>query len=267
MIEPHASMLPLQTIADYLWNSSAYEPSQSETHAVVSQYGEDAPRQLAPFLKTYGTYYWDDGNFTALFKERRTPLQISKMQAELDEMDSALERLHYQRRLEPLLNEISPALKQTSERMAEVKADPAFLHLADDTLQWNPDYETLSAYYLTQSPNLDGSFAKWESGPIYRLDESEQVHSGAKLWKGPHDLSAAWHWRGTQAISMWAWMWLTRNCINRSSRAALRTATRLPSPWRRASARTFSRRNPPEMNTSSISARGFRQRETQHLFR
>jgi hyaluronoglucosaminidase len=190
MIEPHASMLPLQTIADYLWNTSAYDPARSETHAVVSQYGEDAPRQLAPFLKTYGTYYWDDGNFTALFKERHEPVQISKMQAELDEMDSALERLRYQRRLEPLLSEISPALKRTSERMAEVKADPAFLHRANDTLEWNPDYDALSAYHLTQSPNLDGNFAKWESGPIYRLDESGQVHLGAKLWKGPHDLSA-----------------------------------------------------------------------------
>ena len=103
MIEPHASMIPLQTIADYLWNAAAYDPAQSETHAVVSQYGEDAPRQLAPFLKTYGTYYWDDGNFTALFKERRQPMDVAKMQSQLAEMNSALERLRYQRRLEPLL--------------------------------------------------------------------------------------------------------------------------------------------------------------------
>jgi hypothetical protein len=190
MIEPHASMIPLQTAADYLWNAAAYDPAQSETHAVVSQYGEDAPRQLAPFLKTYGTYYWDDGNFMALFKERRLPIDVAKMQSQLAEMNTALERLHYQRRLEPLLEEISPAIKRASERLPEVKADPAFQHLPDGTLQWDENYEALSAYRLPQSPNLDGDFAKWQSGPMYRLDERAQAVAGAKLWNRPNDLSA-----------------------------------------------------------------------------
>jgi len=190
MNEARASMIPLQTIADYLWNAAAYDPAQSETHAVVSQYGEDAPRLLAPFLKTYGTYSWDDGNFTPLFKERRQPMDVAKMQSQLAEMNSALERLRYQRRLEPLLKEISPAIKRTSERLPEVNADPAFQHLPDGTLQWDENYEALSAYRLTQSPNLDGDFSKWESGPMYRLDERAQVVEGAKLWRGPHDLSA-----------------------------------------------------------------------------
>jgi hyaluronoglucosaminidase len=190
MIEPHASMIPLQTIADYLWNASAYDPAQSETHAVESQYGQDAPRQLAPFLKTYGTYYWDDGNFTALFRERRQPIDVEKMRAQLAEMNSALERLRYQRRLEPLLNEIAPAVKRASERLAEVKADPAFRHLPDGKLQWDENHEALSAFRVIQSPNLDGDFSKWANGPTYRLDDRAQVAKGAKLWNGPRDLSA-----------------------------------------------------------------------------
>jgi hypothetical protein len=190
MIEPHASMIPLQTIADYQWNASAYDPAQSETHAVESQYGQDAPRQLAPFLKIYGTYYWDDGNFTALFRERRQPIDVEKMRTQLAEMNSTLERLRYQRRLEPLLNEIAPAVKRASERLAEVNADPAFRHLPDGTLQWDENREALSAYRVTQSPNLDGDFSKWENGPMYRLDNRAQVARGAKLWNGPHDLSA-----------------------------------------------------------------------------
>ncbi|HMD85438.1 MAG TPA: beta-N-acetylglucosaminidase domain-containing protein [Terriglobia bacterium] len=190
MNEAHASMIPLQTIADYLWNAAAYDPEQSETHAVVSQYGEEAPRQLAPFLKIYGTYNWDDGTFTALFKERRQPMDVAKMQSQLAEMNSALERLRNQRRLEPLLNEISPAIKRTSERLAEVNADPAFRHLPDGTIQWDENYEALSAYRLAQSPNLDGDFSKWERGPMYRLDDRAPVMAGAKLWRGLHDLSA-----------------------------------------------------------------------------
>ncbi len=190
MIEARASMIPLQTIADYLWNAAAYDPAQSETHAVESQYGPDAPRQLAPFLKIYGSYYWDDGDFTALFKQRHPPMDVEAMQSKLAEMNASLERLRYQRRLEPLLSEISPALERTRDRLAEVKADPAFRHLADGRLEWDENREALSAYRLNQSPNLDGDFAKWESAPIYQLDERGQLLTGVKLWRGPTELSA-----------------------------------------------------------------------------
>jgi hypothetical protein len=189
MSEAHASMIPLETIADYLWNSAGYDPAQSETHAVVSQYGEDAPRLLAPFLKTYGTYYWDDANFMALFKERRQPINVAKMRSQLAEMNSALERLHSRPRLEPLLGEISPAVKRAGERLAEVNADPEFRHLPDGSLQWDEHDELLSAYRLTRSPKLDGDFSKWESGLVYRLDQQAQIVAGAKQWKGPRYLS------------------------------------------------------------------------------
>jgi len=52
-------------------------PAQSEEHAVVSQYGKDAPKQLGHFSKITKSSYWDDGNFTALFKERRSPSMLA----------------------------------------------------------------------------------------------------------------------------------------------------------------------------------------------
>ncbi len=190
MIEPVASMIPLQTISDYLWNSAAYDSARSETHAVVGQYGDDAPRQLAPFLRIYGTYYWDEGTFTPLFKERRYPIEVETMQAQLAEMNAALDRLRYQRRLEPLLKELTPAVARTTERFAEVKADPAFSRRPDGALQWNENYDVLAAYHLARSPNLNGEFSKWENGPVYRLNDRGQVAEGAKRWHGPEELSA-----------------------------------------------------------------------------
>jgi hyaluronoglucosaminidase len=60
MNQPRASMLPLETIADYLWNPAAYDPERSLKKAVTAQYGDDAPRVLATWLKTYGDYWWDE---------------------------------------------------------------------------------------------------------------------------------------------------------------------------------------------------------------
>jgi hypothetical protein len=190
MIQPHASMIPLQTIADYLWNSAAYDPARSEVHAVESQYGDDAPRLLAPFLKVYGTYYWEDGDFTPLFKERRRPIDTATMASRLAELNIALTRLRGQRRLEPLLSEISPAVQRTEERLREVRADPAFRHLSDGTLQWDENYEALTAYRTSQSPKLDGDFSKWAKGPVYRLDQTSQLLTGPTRWRGPKGLSA-----------------------------------------------------------------------------
>jgi hypothetical protein len=190
MNQTDASMIPLQTIADYLWNPAAYDKTPSETHAVVSQYGKDAPGLLAPFLSAFGTYAWDDGIFTPLNSERRQPFDVAKIASVLADLDAALEHLGDQKRFERLLSEISPAVKHNAERLAEVKADPAFQHLPGGKLKWDENYEALSAYQLAQTSNLDGDFAKWRSGPLYRLDDAAQVISGAQHWKGPRDLSA-----------------------------------------------------------------------------
>ena len=185
MNEAHASMIPLQTISDYLWNAAAYDPAQSETHAIVSQYGQDAPRLLAPFLKTYGTFhYWEDGTFTALFKQRHSPAgrgenairaggnELSARSTALPAAASAAARRDF------------AGIKRTEERLAEVKTDPAFQHLPDGTFEWDENYEALSAYHLTQSPNLDGDFSKWEGGPTYRLGRTRPGGDGRQALEG-----------------------------------------------------------------------------------
>ena len=189
MNQAHASMIPLQTIADYLWNSAAYDPARSETHAVEMQYGKEAPQLLAPLLKAYGTYYWDEGVFTPLFMERRQPIHVAMIQSQSAELTATLERLGNQKRLAPLLAEIAPAVKRAGERLAEVKSDPAFKHLPSGELVWDETYDALSAYRLSQSPNLDGDFSKWQGGQVYTLDKAAQVSLGAHRWKGPQDLS------------------------------------------------------------------------------
>ena len=46
MNQAHASMIPLQTVADYLWNPEAYDPDASYRKALNDQYGEDTRRRL-----------------------------------------------------------------------------------------------------------------------------------------------------------------------------------------------------------------------------
>jgi hypothetical protein len=190
MNQAHASMIALETVADYLWNSPAYDPAKSHRHALESQFGRTASQLLAPFLKAYGDYWWDENIFTPLFLERRIPFDVSKIDAGIAQLDSALGPLRSQPRFEKLIAEISPFPQKTRERFDKVKAAAAFRRLAGGKLQWREDYDLLTAHKLAGTPNIDGDFTKWQDGPLYVLDNTLQIRTGANLWKGPTQLSA-----------------------------------------------------------------------------
>jgi len=93
-------------------------------------------------------------------------------------------------RFQRLVGELSPLLAGTRERLVKVSADPAFRRLPDGKLQWREDYDTLSAPRLVKAPQLDGDFAKWQTGPHYMLTSPSQILAGAEHWKGPEHFSA-----------------------------------------------------------------------------
>ena len=69
MNQAHATLLPLQPVADYLWNSPAYDPGRSQRHALTSQYGSDAPALLAPLLKVFAAERGDGLIFKSIFED------------------------------------------------------------------------------------------------------------------------------------------------------------------------------------------------------
>jgi hypothetical protein len=190
MNQARASMIPLQTIADYLWNPLAYDPRRSHTHALLSQYGKDAPKLLAAFLKAYGDYWWDENVFTPLFSERRCPIDVARVETQIAQLAASLDPLRSHPRFEKLLPELAPFPERTRERLGKVSADPAFRHLPDRRLQWREDYNVLTALRVGQPPKIDGDFSKWQNSPLYVLNEASQILRGTDLWKGIAQLSA-----------------------------------------------------------------------------
>ncbi len=190
MNQAHASMLPLATVADYLWNPNTYDPERSLAQAVRDQYGNDGQRRLEPFLKTYADYEWEDNLFTPLFDARRYSLDIPAMEERLEELEKMLAELRTDARFRKLAEELAPFPPSTRERLAEVLADPAFRRLPDGRLEPIEDYDVLEARRLAAPLTLDGDFSKWQSGTVYTLDQKSQILTGARRWKGPRDFSA-----------------------------------------------------------------------------
>jgi hypothetical protein len=189
MNQARASMIPLQTVADFLWNSRAYSPERALERAIVDQYGQSAPELLQPFLKVYGDYWWDDNLFEPLFVETRKPFDIARMEREIALLQSALEPLSNQERFRKLLAELAPFPAKTRTRLNAVAADEAFRRQPDGRLVWRKDYDVLHASMSGHPVRLEAGAARWPGGE-YQLASSSQVVQGAALWKGPEQFSA-----------------------------------------------------------------------------
>jgi beta-N-acetylglucosaminidase len=169
MNEAHASMLPLWTIADYLWNPVAYKAAQAEQRALKELYGTQGPSAFAPLLANYGDYGWQENVFTPLYAPSRLPIDIGEMNRHLAAMQPAFEVMKGRPEFAEVLPELEPFVEKAKQRAQALAADPAFAHLSDGKIQWDEDYATLVARRLTAPPALNGDFAKWASGTTYAL--------------------------------------------------------------------------------------------------
>ncbi|HKS96114.1 MAG TPA: beta-N-acetylglucosaminidase domain-containing protein [Terriglobia bacterium] len=190
MNQAHASMLPLQTVASYLWNSADYNPERAKQKALLDQYGKNGAKLLHAYLETYSDYWWQDNIFKPLFVETRKLIDTRRIVARIRALQASLAALRSDARFSKLLPEIQPFPQATRNRLTTVQADPAFKRMPDGNLVWNGDYDVLVARHLSSAPTLDGDFAKWHDGWSYALDQSTQLHSDPKLWTGPSQFAA-----------------------------------------------------------------------------
>ena len=189
MYQAHATLIPLQTVADYLWNPTAYDPEKSQTHALISQYGQDAPALLAPLLRIFTADRGDGLIFRSIFEESWTPVDLPAIESQVSRLSSVVSALQGQRRFEKLAPEISRLPGLLRDQLARIRTDAAFKHLPDRKIQWDRERDVLKAPRLSGKPALDGDFSKWESGPLYLLEKNSQLVDGEELWKGPSQFS------------------------------------------------------------------------------
>ncbi len=137
MKQAHATLIPLQTVADYLWDPRAYDPDKSQMHALITQYGQDAPALLAPLLRIFTADRGDGLIFRSIFEESWTPVDVPAVESEVFHLISAISALQGQPRFKKLASEISPIPNMLRDQLARVRTDVAFKHLLDGTIQWD----------------------------------------------------------------------------------------------------------------------------------
>ena len=190
MNQAHASMIPLQTVADYLWNPVTYDPQASQRHAIVSQYGSGGPTTLAPLLDIFRA---DNGSgmvFRSLFDETWAPIDVPAIEGQILRFRTLIASLRLQPRYDKLLVELNPIPDTLNRQLNRLRNNGAFLHLPDGKIQWNRTKDILYATRLKTKPAFDGDFSKWKSKPMYLLNTKSQIVDGAQAWTGPSQFSA-----------------------------------------------------------------------------
>jgi hypothetical protein len=190
MVQPHATMIPLQTVAEYLWNPATYDPDTAQRRAITDQYGSDAMKDLAPFLSTYSDYWWDDNIFKPLYVEERRTIDLPEIKRRIALLQATAGALRKKPRYRALMNEISPLLAKNIKRADEVIDSATYRAQPDGKLAWRDDYLVLYAPRVSAPISLDGDFTKWRSGPLYVLDQANQIIAGQKHWHDAAQFSA-----------------------------------------------------------------------------
>lgn len=190
MNQAHASMIPLQTISDYLWNPVAYDPQTSLRHAIVSQYGSSAPVMLAPLLDIFGADTGSRFAFKSLFDETWERIDVPTIEGQISRLRSLTVSLRADPRYDKLVAELTPIPDSLSQQLNRLRNDNAFTHLPDGKIQWNRTKDILDASRVTNKPAFDADFSKWESKRLYRLNAKSQIIDGEQLWRGASQFSA-----------------------------------------------------------------------------
>ncbi len=190
MYQAHLTMIPLETVADYLWNPVAYDPAQSRAHAVKDLYGEDANEVLAPLLEIFNRPRNGAPLLGSMFSETWDPIDLPAIEAQISRLKALIAKLKDQPRFQKLVTELSPIEEMLRDQLAGIRGADGFRHLPDGKIQWDRDRDVLKATRIDGPPVLDGDFAKWESGNVYVLDSKSYLEAGEDAWRGPTQFSA-----------------------------------------------------------------------------
>ncbi len=189
MIQPQASLIPLQTVADYLWNPPAYDAEKSQRHALVTQYGPDALEVLTPLLEVFGSDK-EGSVLRSIFEETWSPINIAEADLQIGRVTSLGPSLQGRPRFDKLASELSAVTNVLRDRLSRVRTDSMLAELPGGKLQWDHERDALRAPRVLSKPVFDGDFSKWESGSLYLLNEESQIADGKALWKGASQFSA-----------------------------------------------------------------------------
>lgn len=190
MNQAHASMIPLQTISDYLWNPVMYDPKASQRHAIVSQYGSAGPATLAPLLDIFRAGNGSRLALMSLFDETWAPIDVPAIDVQILRLRSLMASLRAEPVYDRLLVELNPIPDSLSQQLNRLRNNSAFTHLPDGKIQWNRTKDIFDATRMKTKPAFDGDFSKWESKCLYRLNIKSQITDGEELWQGHSQFSA-----------------------------------------------------------------------------
>jgi hypothetical protein len=185
MIQAHASMIPLATLAEYARDPGNYDPSRAIQASLERLFGREAATRMRPLLDVYGSYEWETGLFEPLYipGESIQARAIGPAIRRLKDTLTALKGVSFRsdKRLSKVVAELEPFVEGTRKKLMEYVNNPAY-RPEGDRLVYRSELDRISAGTAARPVKVDGRLNEWSpTGWRGLIDPNGETSTNVKV--------------------------------------------------------------------------------------
>ncbi len=164
MIQAHASMIPLATLAEYARDPASYDPARAMQSALLRLFGREAATRMRPLLDVYGSPEWESGLFDPLYIPGE-PIKARAMGAAIRRLKDTFSTLkgttvRSNKRLSQIIAELEPIVEATRQKAMECLNNPKY-RVEGDSLMYRSDLDKIAAGGDSRPVQIDGRLNEW----------------------------------------------------------------------------------------------------------
>ncbi|MEP7270346.1 MAG: DUF4127 family protein [Acidobacteriota bacterium] len=129
--QAHVSMIPLATVADYLWEPGQYNPGKSLDQALKLLFDNRTAAAIKMWSDVYGEDRWHAHLFSPLFKRQPGEVDVPEIERTLGRLEEVLDVVGLKRESGLMRGELILFVRRTRLALRRLTNDPAYERLPD----------------------------------------------------------------------------------------------------------------------------------------
>lgn len=129
--QPHVTMIPMATLADYLWDPRGYNPGNSLEVAIKIMFDDRSANGVRQWTNYFSSTRWQTHPLEPLFKKQSGDLDLPEMDRSLSTLEAALELMMMDRQTALLRAELGYFIRRSRVAMRRLMNDPSYERLPD----------------------------------------------------------------------------------------------------------------------------------------
>jgi hypothetical protein len=131
LAQSHVSVIPLATLADYLWDPRAYSPARSLDVALKVIFDDRSANGVRQWTNYFGSTRWQTHPLEPLFKKQSGDVDLPELERSLNNLEGALDLMMMDRQTALTRAELGYFIRRSRLAMRRLTNDPSYERLPD----------------------------------------------------------------------------------------------------------------------------------------